>query len=216
MLVTGAASGIAKAIALRLGEERAVVGALDLDAGAAAATTAAEIARRAPRPTRYGADIADGDCRRARGRGVRARGTGPDRVLVNNAGWDRLCNFLDRRPALWDELIAINLRGPLNMHRAVVRGMAERKRGRVVNIASDAGRVGSTGESVYAACKGGIIAFSKSLARELAPAGSTSMSSAPARPTRRCCSVPRRAAEARDREGSKRAIPFGGSASPTI
>ena len=93
---------------------------------------------------------------------------GPIDVLVNNAGWDRFSPFLDSEPVLWDELIAINLRGPLNLHHHVGRRMAERKRGRIVNIASDAGRVGSSGEAVYSACKGGIIAFSKSLARELA------------------------------------------------
>jgi 2-hydroxycyclohexanecarboxyl-CoA dehydrogenase len=98
---------------------------------------------------------------------------GPIDILVNNAGWDRVRGFLDTEPALWDQLIAINLRGPLNMHHVVVRAMAARGQGRVVNIASDAGRVGSSGEAVYAACKGGIIAFTKSLARELAQAGVT-------------------------------------------
>jgi 2-hydroxycyclohexanecarboxyl-CoA dehydrogenase len=72
-----------------------------------------------------------------------------------------------------EALIAVNLRGPLNMHHIVVPQMAERGRGRVINIASDAARVGSSGESVYAACKGGIIAFSKTLARELARKGVT-------------------------------------------
>ncbi len=77
-------------------------------------------------------------------------------------------NFLDTDTALWDKIIGINLYGPLHMHHVVVRGMAERGFGRVVNVASDAGRVGSSGEAVYSACKGGIIAFTKTLARELA------------------------------------------------
>ncbi len=77
-------------------------------------------------------------------------------------------NFLDTDTTLWDKIIAINLYGPLHMHHVVVRGMAERGFGRVVNVASDAGRVGSSGEAVYSACKGGIIAFTKTLARELA------------------------------------------------
>jgi 2-hydroxycyclohexanecarboxyl-CoA dehydrogenase len=94
-------------------------------------------------------------------------------ILVNNAGWDRFQNFLDTRPEDWEALIDVNLRGPLNMHHIVVPQMAERGRGRVINIASDAARVGSSGESVYAACKGGIIAFSKTLARELARKGVT-------------------------------------------
>jgi 2-hydroxycyclohexanecarboxyl-CoA dehydrogenase len=98
---------------------------------------------------------------------------GPTDVLVNNAGWDRFINFVDTTPELWDELIAINLRGPLNMSHAVLRGMAERGFGRVVNIASDAGRVGSSQEAVYSACKGGIIAFTKTVAREVARKGIT-------------------------------------------
>ncbi len=79
--------------------------------------------------------------------------------------------FLDSDAEHWKKLIDINLYGPLNMHHAVLPGMVENGRGRVVNIASDAGRVGSSGESVYAACKGGIIAFTKTVARELARKG---------------------------------------------
>src|SRR6185437_15185791 len=93
---------------------------------------------------------------------------GPPDLLANIAGWDLVKNFLDTDPALWDRIIRINLYGPLHMHHVVVRGMAERGFGRVVNVASDAGRVGSSGEAVYAASKGGIIAFAKTLARELA------------------------------------------------
>src|SRR6185437_9643604 len=98
---------------------------------------------------------------------------GPPDLLANIAGWDLVKNFLDTDPALWDRIIRINLYGPLHMHHVVVRGMAERGFGRVVNVASDAGRVGSSGEAVYAACKGGIIAFTKTLARELARKGVT-------------------------------------------
>jgi 2-hydroxycyclohexanecarboxyl-CoA dehydrogenase len=94
-------------------------------------------------------------------------------ILVNNAGWDRFQNFLDTKPDEWNGLMDINLRGPLNMHHIVVPQMAARGHGRVINISSDAARVGSSGESVYAACKGGIISFSKTLARELARKGIT-------------------------------------------
>lgn len=94
-------------------------------------------------------------------------------ILVNNAGWDRFQNFVDTRPDEWEALIDINLRGPLNMHHLVLPQMLERGRGRIVNISSDAARVGSSGESVYAACKGGIISFSKTLAREVARKGVT-------------------------------------------
>jgi 2-hydroxycyclohexanecarboxyl-CoA dehydrogenase len=98
---------------------------------------------------------------------------GPTDVLVNNAGWDRFINFVDTTPELWDELIAINLRGPLNMSHFVLKGMVARGHGRIVNIASDAGRVGSSQEAVYSACKGGIIAFTKTVAREVARKGIT-------------------------------------------
>jgi len=92
-------------------------------------------------------------------------------VLVNNAGWDRFQNFVETKPEHWEELIAINLRGPLNMHHLVLPQMMARSRGRIVNISSDAARVGSSGEAVYSACKGGIISFSKTLAREVARKG---------------------------------------------
>jgi 2-hydroxycyclohexanecarboxyl-CoA dehydrogenase len=98
---------------------------------------------------------------------------GPTDVLVNNAGWDRFINFIDTTPELWDQIIAINLRGPLNMSHFVLKGMVARGQGRVVNIASDAGRVGSSQEAVYSACKGGIIAFTKTVAREVARKGIT-------------------------------------------
>ena len=94
-------------------------------------------------------------------------------ILVNNAGWDRFQNFVDTKPEEWEQLIAVNLRGPLNMHHLLAPAMASRGWGRIVNIASDAARVGSSGEGVYSACKGGIIAFSKTLARELARKGVT-------------------------------------------
>lgn len=91
---------------------------------------------------------------------------GPIDVLVNNAGWDVFKPFLKTVPAEWDKLIAINLTGALHMLHAVLPGMAERKYGRIVNVASDAARGGSSGEAVYSACKGGLVALSKTLARE--------------------------------------------------
>jgi len=94
-------------------------------------------------------------------------------VLVNNAGWDRFQNFAETKPEEWEQLIAINLRGPLNMHHVVLPQMLARGRGRIINISSDAARVGSSGEAVYSACKGGIISFSKTLAREVARKGIT-------------------------------------------
>jgi 2-hydroxycyclohexanecarboxyl-CoA dehydrogenase len=94
-------------------------------------------------------------------------------VLVNNAGWDRFQNFVDTQREDWEQLIAINLRGPLNMHHIVLPQMLARGQGRIVNIASDAARVGSSGEAVYSACKGGLISFSKTVAREVARNGIT-------------------------------------------
>ena len=96
---------------------------------------------------------------------------GPVDILVNNAGWDMFKPFLKTDPAFWQKIIAINLVGPMNLLHCVLPGMVERGGGKVVNIASDAGRVGSSGESPYSACKGGIIALTKTLARELAAKG---------------------------------------------
>lgn len=165
-IVTGAGGAIGRAISLRLAEEGVVVGAFDLS-GDAAEQTAELIVRGGGRARAAACDISD---YAAVTDAVAQFETdaGPTDILVNCAGWDKLAKFLDTEPSLWDRLIEINFRGPLNVTHAVVRGMAERKRGRVVNIASDAGRVGSSGESVYAGCKGGIIAFGKALARELA------------------------------------------------
>src|SRR5262249_56644973 len=89
------------------------------------------------------------------------RSFGPVSFLVNTAGWDRAVNFLDTAPDFWRKVVAINLFGPLNVSHVVLRGMAARGFGRVVNVASDAGRVGSSGEAVYSGCKGGIIALTK-------------------------------------------------------
>jgi 2-hydroxycyclohexanecarboxyl-CoA dehydrogenase len=93
---------------------------------------------------------------------------GPVDILVNNAGWDMFKPFLKSDPAFWQKIISINLLGAMNLLHCVLPGMAERGRGKVVNVASDAGRVGSSGEAPYSACKGGIIALTKTLAREMA------------------------------------------------
>ncbi len=169
VVVTGAASGIAKAIALRLGVERAVVGAVDLDE-AGAARTVSEIIAAGGRAHAYATDIADSE---AVERAVAAfeRDAGAIGGLVNGAGWDLAANFLDSSPADWRRIIDVNLYGPLHVTRSVLRRMVAAGAGRIVSLTSDAGRVGSSGESVYAACKGGIAAFSKSIAREHARDG---------------------------------------------
>jgi 2-hydroxycyclohexanecarboxyl-CoA dehydrogenase len=161
VLVTGGGGAIGSAICKRFSEAGSNVLVADRDRRAAEGT-AGQL-----KGTALVFDIADYEKAKA------AIGNTQIDILVNNAGWDRFQNFLDTRPEDWEGLIAVNLRGPLNMHHIVVPQMAERGRGRVINIASDAARVGSSGESVYAACKGGIIAFSKTLARELARKGVT-------------------------------------------
>ena len=169
--VTGAGRGIGRAVALRLARAGAAVGVTDLDA-ANARSVAAEIVAAGGRSSDCQADVTSLEAMRAAVVAVEAA-LGPIDALVNNAGWDKMELFLDNDPALWDRLLAINLKGVFNTTRAVLEGMAARGGGRVVSIASDAGRVGSTGEAVYSACKAGIIGFSKALAREVARKGIT-------------------------------------------
>ncbi|HXR59355.1 MAG TPA: SDR family oxidoreductase [Burkholderiales bacterium] len=96
---------------------------------------------------------------------------GPVDILVNNAGWDKFIPFLKTDPAFWQKIISLNLVGAMNMLHCVLPGMVARGGGKVVTVASDAGRVGSSGEAPYSACKGGLIALTKTLARELATKG---------------------------------------------
>ena len=168
-LVTGGANGIGAAIARRLAEEGCAVGIFDLDA-ASGETLVGEIKAAGGRASLHPLDITDYDAVARAVEGFEAS-VGPVAFLVNNAGWDRAQNFLDTTPEFWRKIVAINLFGPLNVNHVVLRGMAARGFGRVVNIASDAGRVGSSGEAVYSACKGGIIAFTKTVARELVGKG---------------------------------------------
>jgi len=163
-IVTGGGQGIGRAIALRLADEGCNVALFDLKPEAAAETAKAA---RGGLVRVYDVDVSD---RAMVDAAVIRVGDelGPSWLLVNNAGWDRPMPFLKTDRDLWDKIIRINLYGPLNMHHAVCPGMIERGGGRVVNIASDAARVGTSDEAVYSACKGGLIAFTKSVARELA------------------------------------------------
>jgi 2-hydroxycyclohexanecarboxyl-CoA dehydrogenase len=171
VLVTGAARGIGRAIAERLAQEGCAVGLLDLDGGGSE-TAAAELSRAGGRAFGLAADVRDYDglCRAFAACEERL---GPPFGLVNNAGWDRASDFVDTEPGFWREVIDINLYGPLHATRAVLPGLVARGAGRIVSISSDAGRVGSSGEAVYAACKGGVVAFTKSVAREVARKGVT-------------------------------------------
>ena len=162
-IVTGAGRGIGRAIATRLACAGAKVALLDLDE-TAARETAASIGGGA---IGLRCDVADNASVRA-AVAEAERQLGPVDILVNNAGWDKFEPFVKSEEATWDRVIAINLKGALNCTHAVLPGMIERERGRIVSIGSDAGRVGSSGEAVYAAAKGGIIAFSKTIAREVA------------------------------------------------
>lgn len=171
VIVTGGGGGIGGATCRRFAQEGARVAVFDMNleaaqrvvedivaAGGTAAAFKCDITNRVEVDTAVAA--------------TEAR-LGPIDVLVNNAGWDVFKPFTKTEPAQWDKLISINLIGALHMHHAVLPGMAERKAGRIVNIASDAARVGSSGEAVYAACKGGLVSFSKTIAREHARHGIT-------------------------------------------
>lgn len=171
VVVTGGAGGIGAATCRRFAEEGSRVAVLDLAAEAASAVSE-EIRQAGGIAQGYQCDIAD---RAAVDTSIAAvtDELGPIDVLVNNAGWDVFKPFIESTPEEWQRLIDINLLGPLNMHHAVLGGMIERGFGRVVTVASDAARVGSSGESVYAACKAGMLGLSKTLAREHARDGIT-------------------------------------------
>ncbi len=165
-IVTGGASGIGRAICAELARAGWSVVVADIDAAAATAG-AAELGGLA-----VTVDVTSLAACEAMAEQVLAR-LGRIDALVNCAGWDRFELFLDNDPALWDRLIAVNLRGAIHCTRAVLPRMIAARAGRIVNIASDAGRVGSLGEAVYSACKGGVIAFTKTMAREAARHGIT-------------------------------------------
>jgi 2-hydroxycyclohexanecarboxyl-CoA dehydrogenase len=166
-VVTGGGQGIGRALSLRLAEEGCRVAIFDLSAEAGAATAALAEANAIKT---YVVDIGDYDAVAAAVSKVEAE-LGPIWALINNAGWDKPLPFLKTQRDLWDKIIRINLYGPLNTHHVVAPLMASRGGGRIINIASDAARVGTSNEAVYSACKGGLISFTKSIARELASKG---------------------------------------------
>lgn len=163
VLVTGAARGIGRAIAARLVHEGAQVAIADID-GDGAKDAAHDLGRNALAVT---LDVTDSASVRAAVGEVLAHFERID-GLVNNAGWDKMEPFVKSSESTWDKVLAINLRGPIAVTRAVLDGMIERRCGAIVSISSDAGRVGSSGEVVYSAAKAGVIGFSKALAREVA------------------------------------------------
>ena len=165
-IVTGAGRGIGAAIASALAANGAAVALCDLNGGSAA-EVAGRIKKSGGQASAIHVDVTDSSAVRSAVARIEAE-IGPIRILVNNAGWDKFEPFVQSTEATWDRVIAINLKGPIICARAVLDGMIERKQGTIINIASDAGRVGSTGEAVYSAAKGGVIAFTKTLAREMA------------------------------------------------
>jgi len=164
--ITGAASGIGRAAAQRLAAAGIRVAVADLNVDGARAVEQ-HIRAAGGAAAAVEVDVTRFDAVQAAVQRTRAL-LGPITILVNNAGWDRIEPFTSNPPELWEQLIAINLKGPIHCCRAVVDDMIAAGGGKIVSISSDAARVGSTGEAVYAACKGGIISLSKSLARELA------------------------------------------------
>jgi len=180
-LVTGGGGGIGRAISLALAAEGRAVAVADLREDAAAAV-AEEVERASGTALAVALDVTDGDSVGAAVERVGAE-LGPVDILVNNAGWDELRPFLETDEAFWDRVIEINFKGCLRLTRRVLGGMVDRRFGRLVNIGSDAGRVGSSLESVYSGAKGGVIAFTKTIAREVAGAGVTANAVCPG-PTR--------------------------------
>jgi 2-hydroxycyclohexanecarboxyl-CoA dehydrogenase len=167
-IVTGGGQGIGRALSLRLAQEGCKVAIFDLKPEAGAET--AKLAGAGATIKTYGLDVGDyAAVKEAVGK-VEAE-LGPIWALVNNAGWDKPMPFLATDQALWDKIIRINMMGPLNTHHVVAPLMVGRRGGRIINIASDAARVGTSNEAVYSACKGGLISFTKSVARELASKG---------------------------------------------
>lgn len=168
-IVTGAGSGIGRATALGLARDGAnvVLGDLSLERAQAVADEISAIGGTA-RPVEV--DVANADRVRAMVAETMAD-LGQIDILVSNAGWDKVMPFVATDEGLWDRVIAVNYRGHVACAHATVPHMIEAGSGKVVFVASDAGRVGSSGEAVYSGAKGAVIAFSKALARETARQG---------------------------------------------
>ena len=166
-IVTGGARGIGGAISHALADAGWTVAVCDLDADSASAMATELVEAYGVGAAGFAVNIADFAAVRATVAAIEDS-LGPVHALVNNAGIDVIKPFVDSTEDEWDRIIAVNLRGTIGCCRAVLDGMIARGTGRIVSIGSDAGRVGSSGEAVYSATKGGVISFSKTLAREVA------------------------------------------------
>jgi 2-hydroxycyclohexanecarboxyl-CoA dehydrogenase len=169
--VTGGAQGIGQGISTLLGAQGFRVAVVDLNTDTAQATATA-ITAAGGTALAVPADVTDTASVQAAVKTVTEE-LGPVDIAVNNAGWDDFMKFVDTTEEFWDRILDVNFKGALRVTKAVLPGMVERGWGRVVNIGSDAGRVGSSLEAVYSGAKGGIIAFTKTLAREVASKGVT-------------------------------------------
>ena len=168
-VVTGSASGIGSAVAAKLAEAGATVVVADVqaDKGEQRAATLRDAGHKAHFMR---VDMTDAASIAAFADAVQAQ-LGAVDVIVNGAGWGTTHPFWEGTPELWDRIIALNFVGPMRLTKALLPEMMKRGGGKIINIASDAGRVGSLGETVYSGAKGGLIAFTKSLARETARYG---------------------------------------------
>lgn len=171
-VVTGAGSGIGRATATALAGAGAAVAAADLNLDGAR-ETAEQAAADGNEAVAFHVDVTEA-ASVADLRDAVAAELGTATVVANVAGWDRVQPFLETDWGFWEEIVAVNLLGPMGVTRAFLDGMIEKgEGGRIVNVSSDAGRVGSTGETPYAGAKAGVIGFTKSLAREMARHGIT-------------------------------------------
>jgi 2-hydroxycyclohexanecarboxyl-CoA dehydrogenase len=170
-LVTGGAQGIGRGIAAELAAQGFRVAIADLDIETAT-QTAKELSEAGRTVIAVQANVTGTASVQAAVHAVEHE-LGPVEIAVNNAGWDDFMPFTDSTEDFWDKVLDINFKGALRVSQAVLPGMIERGFGRIINIGSDAGRVGSSLESVYSGAKGGIIAFTKTLAREVATKGIT-------------------------------------------
>jgi len=165
-VVTGAASGIGQATAETFAAAGAHVIVADInDEGGE--KTVKTIRDKGQKADFFHLDVTDPENINSFKAAVLAKVSRVD-VLANVAGWGKIQPFMENTPDFWDKVLKLNLVGPIYLTRAFLDGMIERQSGRIVFVSSDAGRVGSLGETVYSGAKGGVIAFGKSLAREVA------------------------------------------------
>jgi 2-hydroxycyclohexanecarboxyl-CoA dehydrogenase len=165
-IITGSGGGIGRGIALKFGSLGVSVVVADLKMEGARETVSL-LEKAGAKGLALGTDITDRVQVQAMAK-TAIETFGKLDILVNNAGWDIIEPFMKNDPDLWDKVMAINLKGPIYCTRAVLDHFISKQYGKIVNISSDAGRVGSSGEAVYSACKGGLIAFTKTIAREMA------------------------------------------------